>query len=118
MDKQSKQTENEQKEVVSSAPGRIQIEVTKELILHVAKQARVTLTDEEVKRFVPQFKEILDSFSKLGTVDTSGVEYTIQPIPLSNALRKDVLEPCLSVEDALFNAQHKKENYFKGPKVI
>lgn len=96
----------------------VKIQVTEELIQQVAKNARLTLTKEEVRRFVPQFKEILHHFSKISKVPTENVPLALQPIQMRNRLRNDLVKPSLSVEDALFNTKHKKENYFKGPKIV
>ena len=72
------------------------MEVNKELITHVANTARLTLTDDEIEQFVPQIKEILETFSKLDEVDTKGIEPSFQPFPLKNAFREDKVEPSLS----------------------
>jgi len=98
----------------------VQIEVTKELILRVAQNARLCLTEEELEKFVPQIKEIiLDSFNKLDEVNALEPP-SFQPLSMSNRFRKDEPQPSLSVEDALKNASAKlrEGNYFKGPKVL
>lgn len=94
------------------------MEINKELVKKVAKVARLSLTEEELAKFTPQLKEILEAFSLIDEVDTSKTEMSIQPVPLQNALREDIPKECLSVEDALKNTQHKKDNYFKGPRAI
>jgi len=96
------------------------VEVTKELIAKVAKNARLNLTDAELEKFVPQIKEIiLDSFSLLDEVDAKE-EPSFQPISMSNRMRKDEVKKSISQEEALKNASAKlRENgYFKGPKVL
>jgi aspartyl-tRNA(Asn)/glutamyl-tRNA(Gln) amidotransferase subunit C len=98
----------------------VQVEVTKELIQRVARNARLNLTDAELEKFVPQIKEIiLDSFNKLDEVDAKE-EASFQPIPLSNRFRKDEAKKSFSNEDALKNVSQKlRENgYIKGPKVM
>jgi aspartyl-tRNA(Asn)/glutamyl-tRNA(Gln) amidotransferase subunit C len=94
------------------------MEINKDMVMRVAKVARLNLTEEELAKFTPQLNEILVSFSKIDEVDTSNTKMSIQPVPLKNALREDIPEESLSVEDALRNTQHKKENYFKGPRSI
>ncbi len=96
------------------------IEVTKELIRRVAQNARLSLTEEELEKFVPQIKEIiLDSFNKLDEVNASE-EPSFQPVVMANKFRKDEVKPSVSVEDALKNASAKlrENNYFKGPKAL
>ena len=67
---------------------------------------------------MPQLKEILDNFSKLDEVDTKDVKPSFQPVEIKNAVREDKAGKCLSNEDALKNAVHKKDNYFKGPRAV
>lgn len=96
------------------------VEVTKELIKKVAKNARLTLTEEELEKFVPQIKEVIvDSFSKLDSIEVSE-EPSFQPLPLKNKFRKDEVKDGLSQEKALLNVSLKlKENgYIKGPKAL
>ena len=94
------------------------MEINKELVKKVAKVARLNLTEEELAKFTPQLKEILEAFSLLKKIDTKEVKMSIQPVELKNALREDIPKECLSIEEALKNTQHKKDNYFKGPKAI
>ena len=92
--------------------------IDKELLLKVAVNARLNLTDSEVKKFLPQLEGILEAFAKLDKLDVSKEAPSFQPIPLKNVLREDVVGKCLSNEEALANTKHKKDGYFKGPKVI
>ena len=94
------------------------MEVDKQLILRVAANARLKLTDEEVKRFIPELKDILETFSKLNEVDTKNVKPSFHPIPLKNVFREDSVEPSFGQEKALKNAEHKKDGYFKGPRAV
>jgi len=94
------------------------MQVDEKLIKHVAAVARLNLTDEEVKKFLPQLKEILNAFSKIDEVDTKGVRPSFQPVDLKNQLREDVEKECLSQEEALANSEHKKDGYFKGPRAV
>ncbi|PIN86603.1 Asp-tRNA(Asn)/Glu-tRNA(Gln) amidotransferase GatCAB subunit C [Candidatus Woesearchaeota archaeon CG10_big_fil_rev_8_21_14_0_10_44_13] len=94
------------------------VKVDRELILKVAENARLELTDKEAEEFVKQFKDILDAFSQIDEVDTKGIEASMQPVELKNVLREDRTEPSLSQEDALANTEHKKDGYFKGPRAV
>jgi aspartyl-tRNA(Asn)/glutamyl-tRNA(Gln) amidotransferase subunit C len=92
--------------------------VDQELLLRVAKNSRLELTEKEAQQFLPQFKEILEAFEKIGQVDTKGTEPAFHPVPLKNRYREDKIENGLSNEKALGNATHQKQPYFKGPKAI
>lgn len=94
------------------------MKVDKELITHVAEVARLNLTDEEIKKFIPQVKEILELFSKLDEVDTKGVDPSFQPVEIKNVLREDNPGGCLTQKEALSLSEHKKDGYFKGPKAV
>jgi len=92
--------------------------VDKKLLLRVAKNARLNLTEAEVEKFLPQLKEILKAFSKLDRVSVEKEKPSFQPIPLSNVIRKDSVEKSLTQEEALRNTKHKKDGYFLGPKAL
>lgn len=95
------------------------MDVTKEMILHVAKTARLKLTEEEILEFLPQLKEILVAFEKLADVPTENVKPSYHAIPVSASYREDKPEISLTQEEALQNAQpNTQDNYFKGPKVL
>ena len=94
------------------------MEITKKVVRKVGQVARIRLTGNEIDQFTPQLKEILQAFSLIDEVDTSDTKMSIQPVEIKNALRDDKVGECLSVEDALRNTSHKKENYFKGPRAI
>ena len=91
--------------------------VNKELLLEVAKNARLKLSEKEIEKFLPQFKEVLESFSKLDEIDVSKEEPSFQPIQMKNVFREDVVKESVSQETALSNTSHKKDGYFKGPRV-
>ena len=94
------------------------MKVDKELIRNVATLARLKLTPEEEKKFVEDFKEILNAFSVIDKVDTSGVEGAFHSVEIKNRLRDDLVEESLSQEEALANTKHKKDGYFKGPRAV
>ena len=96
----------------------IKAKIDSDLLQRVAKNARISLTEEEKKKFLPQMQEILGSFSVLDDLDVSKEKPSFQPIEIKNAWREDKVEKCLSQEEALSNTPHKKDGYFKGPKVI
>lgn len=94
------------------------MEVNKELILKVAKNARLRLTENEVKEFLPQFKEILNAFSELDKVNTNNTKPSFQPINIRNAIREDSPKECVKTDEILKNTKHKKDSYFLGPKAL
>ncbi len=94
------------------------MKIDKELIKKVATNARLKLTESEIKEFLPQLKEVLTNFETLQKAPTKNLQPSFQPIEIKNVTREDKTEPCLSQEDSLKNAKHKSNGYFKGPKAI
>jgi|TARA_Y100000310_G_C20631198_1_gene788742 aspartyl-tRNA(Asn)/glutamyl-tRNA(Gln) amidotransferase subunit C len=94
------------------------MKVDKELIEHVADIARLKLTDKEVKEFQLQLKEILNTFSEIDKVNTDNTKPSFQPVEVKNIMREDKIGSCLTQEEALSSTEHKKDGYFKGPKVV
>ena len=94
------------------------MEVDRKLLEHVAEVARIKLSEEEIKKFLPQLKEALEFFSKLREINTENIKPSFQPVELKNVMREDKEEKCLSQDDALSLTEHKKDGYFKGPRAV
>ena len=63
--------------------------VDKELIEKVAKNARLKLSDSEIKSLLPEIKEILDLFSEIDKANVSNLKPSFQPLEIKNVTRKD-----------------------------
>jgi len=87
-------------------------------VRHVAKLARLKLTDEEVARFSTQLSAILDYMEKLNELDTDSVEPLAHCLPIHNVFREDVVTESLGAELALKNAPQHFENFFRVPKIL
>ena len=94
------------------------MEIDAALIRKVAANARIELSEEEIREFVPQLKDILEHFSAINSADVKGIKPSAQPVEVRNVLRDDVIKKCLSQHDALSLTQHKKDGYFKGPRAV
>ena len=94
------------------------MKVDKELIEKVAKNARIKLSESEIKEFSPQLKEVLEYFSEIEKAPTKDLQPTFHPIEVKNVIREDISKKCLTQQEALQNAKHKQDGYFKGPKTI
>lgn len=92
--------------------------IDKELIERVAQNARLNLTEKEVEKFLPELKEVLEYFSKIDELKVDKEEPSFQPLEMKNVLREDKVTKCLTQEEALSNTKHKKDGYFKGPRVL
>ncbi len=89
--------------------------ITRDQVLHVARLARLELTDEEIDRFGRQLSEILEAVGKVSELDLEGVEATAHPLDLVNVLAEDEPRPSLPREDALRNAPDPEDGYFGVP---
>lgn len=87
-------------------------------VRHIAKLARLELSDDEVRLFAGQLGEILDYVRQLETAPTEGVEPLAHPVPVSNVLREDTPGPTLDNEQALTNAPQREGPFFRVPKVL
>ena len=94
-------------------------EFSEETLEHISKLALLNLSEGEKKKLANQLGDILDYFKKLNDLDTSNVKPMTHPIEgLKNVFREDIPWKSLSNEDALKNAKHTKDGYFKTSKVI
>jgi aspartyl-tRNA(Asn)/glutamyl-tRNA(Gln) amidotransferase subunit C len=78
--------------------------IDREQVLHVARLARLELTEEEVQRMSRELPAVLDYIEKIGELDLHGVPPTTHVVEVSNALRPDEPEPSLAREVALHDA--------------
>ncbi|WP_010277370.1 Asp-tRNA(Asn)/Glu-tRNA(Gln) amidotransferase subunit GatC [Paenibacillus senegalensis] len=85
---------------------------------HVAKLARLELSEEEKQTFTGQLNAILKYAEQLNELDTDGVEPTSHVVPVSNVLREDVNRPSLPVEKVFLNAPEEEDGQFKVPAVL
>jgi aspartyl-tRNA(Asn)/glutamyl-tRNA(Gln) amidotransferase subunit C len=94
------------------------MKLTKEEVLHIAKLARLGVSDEDVARFQEQLSNILENFESLQKVDTSDIPPTAQPNPLQNILKEDLVKPSLAQEDVLANAPKREGEFFRVKAVL
>ncbi len=93
------------------------MKIDKELLERIANNARLELTEAEKKEFEMQLSDVLESFSKLDELETKNIEPSFHPVKIGQSFREDSIGKCLTQEEALSNTKHKKEGFFKGPKV-
>lgn len=85
---------------------------------HVARLARLHLTDEELGFFQTQVPQILSFVEKLNDVDVSGVEPTSHPLKIENVFREDTVKPSLDIEEFLKKSPKSRGRFFEVPKII
>ena len=87
-------------------------------VRHIAKLARIAVTDHEVEAMVPELNNILAWVEQLQEVDVTGVEPMTAVIPNQLRLRADVVNDGDVREDVLANAPVAEHGFFAVPKVI
>ena len=94
------------------------MKLSREEVLHIARLARLGLTEEDVERFREQLSNILENFEVLGEVESEGVPPTTHAVPLQNVLREDEVAPSLPQDEVLANAPRQEEGHFKVRAVL
>jgi aspartyl-tRNA(Asn)/glutamyl-tRNA(Gln) amidotransferase subunit C len=85
---------------------------------HVARLARLKLSDEEKELFTDQLNAILDYMEKLNELDTGVIEPTFHMVSHQNVMREDAVKASQPQEAALENAPDKTQGCFRVPKII
>jgi aspartyl-tRNA(Asn)/glutamyl-tRNA(Gln) amidotransferase subunit C len=91
------------------------VAITREEVLHVAKLARLELSDDEVERLTEQLGAILEAVSKVSELDLSDVPPTSHPLDLVNAAAPDEPRPSLPLDEVFANAPAREGDLFKVP---
>ncbi len=94
------------------------MKITRQEVEHIAKLARLELTEEEKDRYQAQLSQILDYAARLQEIDTVGIPPTASVLPVRSVLRPDETRPPLSPEDVLRNAPKTEQQQFKVPPVL
>ncbi len=92
--------------------------VNADQVRHVARLARLALSDDEIDRMVPELNNILGWVEQLGEVDTDGVEPLTAVIENQLRLRDDRVDDGNIRDDVLKNAPDAQHGFFAVPKVI
>ena len=92
--------------------------LTRADVIHVAKLARLALSEEEVEQFTVQLGAVLEHFASVAALDKSGVAPTSHPIPLSNVLRPDEVRPTLERDAVMAMAPAEEDGRFRVPRIL
>ena len=92
--------------------------ITPDDVAHVARLARLHLSDDELVTFTGQLDAVLGHAADVEALDLDDVPPTAHPIPLPNVLRDDVVTPSLDREEVLAQAPAVEDHQFKVPPVL
>ncbi len=92
--------------------------ITPAEVLHVARLARLELSEAELETMRAQLTSILTYIDRLKALDVTGVEPTSHAVPLVNVMRDDEVVPCFAPEEMLRNAPDRVGEFFRVPRII
>lgn len=94
--------------------------LSKSEVQHVAKLAKLDLTEKEIEKYAIQLSSIVDFISELSEVDTEGIEPTSQTTGLENVFRDDVIDSAnyLTQDEAVSGSDKIYNGYFKVPAIL
>jgi aspartyl-tRNA(Asn)/glutamyl-tRNA(Gln) amidotransferase subunit C len=98
-------------------PRKSKEKISLETVKHVARLARLDLTDKELKNFQKDLDDVLLAFKDLDKAKTR-CQASFQPLPIKDITREDEEKGCLSQETILANTKHKEKGFFKGPRAV
>jgi aspartyl-tRNA(Asn)/glutamyl-tRNA(Gln) amidotransferase subunit C len=94
------------------------VKLSRDEVGQVAHLARLELSDVEKDNLAIHMNNLLEHFSKLQELDTTGVEPTSHVIPVENVFRKDGSRPSLPVDEVLANAPESQDDCFAAPRIV
>ena len=92
--------------------------ISREEVAHLARLARLAVTDEELDTFAGQLDVILQAVAQVGEIAAVDVPPTSHSVPLTNVYRDDVVVPGLAREDALAGAPDTEQHRFRVPRIL
>ena len=92
--------------------------IDREAVDHVARLARLDLTEDERGRMQVELTAILEHAEKIQALELDGVEATAHALPLRNVTRPDEVRPSLAQDVAVANAPAAEDGCFRVPRII
>lgn len=92
--------------------------ISRDEVAHLARLARLAVTDDELDVFAGQLDVILGAVARVGEVAADDIPPTSHAVPLSNVFRPDELRPGLEQEQALAGAPAAEEGRFRVPRIL
>lgn len=92
--------------------------ISRDEVAHLARLARLTVTEQELDTFAGQLDVILQAVARVGEVAAGDIPPTSHAVPLTNVLREDEPVPGLAAADALAEAPDPAEGRFRVPRIL
>ena len=104
--------------VVPAPSAAAERSLTRADVVHVAKLARLALTDAEIDLYTADLAGILGHAEDVASLDTTGIVATAHPLPLVNVLRPDVIRPSIDRAELLASAPLAQDDQFRVPSIL
>ena len=92
--------------------------ISREEVAHLAKLARLAVSDAELDLFADQLDDILQAVAKVSEVADADVPPTSHAVPLTNVFRQDVVRQSLTQQQALSGAPAAEDGRFRVPRIL
>jgi aspartyl-tRNA(Asn)/glutamyl-tRNA(Gln) amidotransferase subunit C len=92
--------------------------ISRDDVVHVAKLARLDLTEDELELFTPQLAAVIEHAADVEALDLADVPPTAHPYPLRNVLRDDEITPSLDRDEVLSQAPAVEDRRFRVPPIL
>jgi aspartyl-tRNA(Asn)/glutamyl-tRNA(Gln) amidotransferase subunit C len=93
-------------------------DLRREDVAHVAKLARLTMSEAELDKFTEQLGQVLEHASDMNALDLEGVVATAHPFGLVNVVREDERRPCLDHDVVMSMAPDAEDGRFAVPRIL
>jgi aspartyl-tRNA(Asn)/glutamyl-tRNA(Gln) amidotransferase subunit C len=92
--------------------------ITRDEVAHLARLARLALSDEELDHFAVQLDQIISAVARVQEVTAEGIPPTSHAVPLTNVLRPDLIIPPIGAQAALAAAPAVEDQRFRVPRIL
>jgi aspartyl-tRNA(Asn)/glutamyl-tRNA(Gln) amidotransferase subunit C len=92
--------------------------ITRQEVAHLARLSRLALDDDELDHLAGQLDVIIGAVARVSEVAADDIPPTSHAVPMTNVFRPDVLQPCLSQEEALSGAPAVEDGRFRVPRIL
>jgi aspartyl-tRNA(Asn)/glutamyl-tRNA(Gln) amidotransferase subunit C len=92
--------------------------ISRDEVAHLARLARLAVTEAELDTFAGQLDVILQAVARVGEVAAADIPPTSHAVPLTNVFREDEVVPGLSAEDSLSGAPDRADGRFRVPRIL
>lgn len=92
--------------------------ISRDEVAHLAKLARLAVTENELDLFAGQLDVILQAVASVGDIAAADIPPTSHAVPLTNVFREDVVRPSLGQQQALSGAPEAEDGRFRVPRIL